>query len=70
MQWEYKTLKLETTGFVGGILDEKKLEAMMNQLGAEGWELVAAFDTNMSQGATRYAVTLFKRPRATGAIES
>ncbi len=65
MQWEYKTLKLETTGLAGGILDENKLAAMMNSLGAEGWELVAAFDTNMAQGASRYVITLFKRPRGT-----
>ncbi len=64
MRWEYKTVKLATTGFMGGKLDELKLDALMNQLGAEGWELVSAFDTNsVCYGATRDVVAVFKRPR-------
>jgi len=63
MNWEYKTVKLATTGLTGGKLDELKLDALMNQLGAEGWELVSAFDTNQSYGATRDVVVVFKRPR-------
>jgi hypothetical protein len=63
MRWEYRTVKLATTGFVGGKLDETKLDAMMNELGTGGWELVAAFDTNQSYGATRDVVVVFKRPR-------
>ena len=63
MRWEYKTVKLATTGFLGGKLDELKLDALMNQLGAEGWELVSAFDTAVCYGATRDVVAVFKRPR-------
>jgi hypothetical protein len=64
MRWEYKSVKLATTGrFAGGKLDELKLDALMNQLGAEGWELVSAFDTNQAYGATRDVVAVFKRPR-------
>ena len=63
MKWEYKTIKVETTGFAGGKLDEQDLEFQMNQLGEQGWELVTAFDTNQNQGASRYVVTLFKRQR-------
>lgn len=63
MKWEYKAIKLETTGFAGGKLDEGNLEYRMNQLGEEGWELVTAFDTNQSHGASRYVVTIFKRQK-------
>lgn len=63
MKWEYRTIKLATTGFAGGKLDELKLDALMNQLGAEGWELAAALDTSQGYGATRDVVCVFKRPK-------
>ena len=63
MQWEYTTIKLATTGFwVGGNLDDVKFTAMLNELGRDRWELVSAFDTNQSHGATRDVVAVFKRP--------
>lgn len=61
MKWEYKTLKLEAKGFMGGKFDENELNQKMNEFGRDGWELVSAFDTNMGQGATRDIVILFKR---------
>ena len=63
MQWEYKTMKLQATGFIGGKLDETKLDCMMNELGAQGWELVAGFDTNKGYGETRDVVVIFKRQK-------
>lgn len=64
MKWEYRTMKLAAEGwFLGGKLDATKLDQMMNDAGRDGWELVAAFDTNHSQGQTRDAVLIFKRPR-------
>jgi hypothetical protein len=63
MFWEYKTIKLATTGFwLGGKLDEKKFDQMLNELGHERWELVSAFDTNQAHGASRDVVAVFKRP--------
>jgi hypothetical protein len=61
MKWEYKTIKLEASGFMGGKLDEKTLDLMMNDLGDKGWELAAAFDTNQQAGITRDAIIIFKR---------
>ncbi len=61
MKWEYKTIKLEASGIMGGKLDEKKLDVMMNELGEQGWEISAAFDTNMQAGTTRDAIIIFKR---------
>ncbi len=63
MQWEYKTIKLGTTGFLGGNLDEAELDQGLNELGSQGWELVTALDTNQSQGATRDVVLILKRQR-------
>jgi hypothetical protein len=62
MKWEYRTVKLATSGFLGGKFDEKQLDAYMNQLGSQGWELVTGFDTNKSYGETRDVVVIFKRP--------
>ena len=62
MKWQYRTVKLGTKGFFGGILDEQKFEEYMNRLGQEGWELVTTFDTNRSGGITGDVVAIFKRP--------
>jgi len=61
MKWEYKTIKLATWGFLGGKFDESELDGFMNELGAQGWELVNAFDTNQSSGQSRDVVAIFKR---------
>lgn len=63
MTWEYKTIKLQAKGFLGGKFDETQLDALMNGLGRDGWELAAAFDTNEAYGSTRDVVVIFKRPR-------
>jgi hypothetical protein len=62
VQWEYKTLKLATKGFLGGKLDEAQFENYLNGLGQQQWELVTAFDTNQAYGETRDVVAIFKRP--------
>lgn len=62
--WEYKTIKVETEGFRGGILNVIEFDHELNQLGREGWELVATFGTNMGDGQSREAVAVFKRPHA------
>ena len=61
MRWEYQTLKIDTKGFSGGKFDEHDVDQQLNELGAEGWELIKAFDTNMDVGATRSLVFVFKR---------
>jgi hypothetical protein len=61
--WQYKTIKLETKGFMGGVLDINVFDEKLNLLGEQGWELVTSFDTNMSQGGSRDVIATFKRPR-------
>jgi hypothetical protein len=63
MKWEYKTIKLKAKGLIGGKTDEVKLDAMMNELGAQGWEIAAAFDTNEAYGSTRDVLVIFKRQK-------
>jgi hypothetical protein len=63
MQWEYKTLMLAATGWLGGKLDQARFDQSLNEFGREGWELVTAFDTNQGYGQTRDVVAVFKRPR-------
>jgi hypothetical protein len=61
MQWEYRTLKYKTGGFLGGKVDEQEFEEILNQYGYEGWELVSCFDTSVSQGVSRDIIAIFKR---------
>ncbi|MBN2021344.1 MAG: DUF4177 domain-containing protein [Pirellulales bacterium] len=65
-RWEYKTIKLTAKGFfAGGKVDERELDTLMNNFGDQGWELVAAFDTNQwPDGITRDVFVLFKRPKS------
>ncbi|MDF2593558.1 MAG: hypothetical protein K0S75_3024 [Clostridia bacterium] len=60
-RWEYQTIKMQTKGFTGGILETQSFDTELNKLGAEGWELVSCFGTNQSYGQTREVVAVFKR---------
>lgn len=60
--WEYKTIKVETKGFRGGILETEEFDEELNRMGRAGWELVSAFVTALGNGASREAVAVFKRP--------
>ncbi len=67
MQWEYYTHKVEAQGFMGGHVDVEKIDKELNELGLDGWELVAVCDTNGFEGSSRYVLFTFKRPmRQTG----
>ena len=62
-RWEYKTLKIETTGlWLGGKVDEAAIDRMLNDYGRQGWELTVLCDTNMFQGESRYLLYTLKRP--------
>lgn len=60
--WEYKTIKVETKGFNGGILETEEFEEELNRMGLSGWELVSTLVTAMGSGTSREAVAVFKRP--------
>lgn len=62
MKWEYMTLMFASTGFLlGGNLDAQRLTDRLNELGAEGWELVSVFDTNMRSGQSKDVYAILKR---------
>lgn len=43
MQWEYKTTTLDLPGIINTRVESAKIDAMLNQLGRDGWELVSTF---------------------------
>lgn len=61
MMWEYKTIKIAAHGVFGGKVKEAELDARLNELGRQGWELVSAFSSNTMNGVTRDVVAVFKR---------
>ena len=64
MKWEYMSVMFSTAGFfLSGDLDGKAFTDRLNELGAEGWELVSVFDTN-NAGSTLEVVAVLKRPLA------
>lgn len=65
-QWEYKTIKYKTIGFLGGKVDEEQFEETLNQYGFDGWELVSCFDTSNSQGQSSDVIIVFKRKALLG----
>jgi hypothetical protein len=65
MEWEYKTVKVRPQGFFGGIVDEAQLDAVLNGLGRDEWELTTSFATHEGYGRTRDVVLMFKKPRST-----
>lgn len=60
-RWEYRTLKMLTKGFMGGILDTNSFDNELNRMGSDGWELISCFDTSQSQGSSREVIAVFKR---------
>jgi len=62
-RWEYKTILIDVFGFLGPKVQPETLTAELDAHGAEGWELVSAFDVNRGHGATSAIVVLFKRSR-------
>ena len=65
--WEYKSVKLKLHGFLGGRVDQDHLDHLLNEAGAEGWELVTGIATALYQGRTKDTVLIFKRPKTSEA---
>ena len=62
-KYEYRSIRLEVAGWIGPKVDLAEMDATLNSLGADGWELVSAFDLNQSHGKTDSLIALFKRQR-------
>ena len=62
-KFEYKLLDVVATGWwSGGKIDHQELASKLNELGREGWEVVASTDTNRHQGSSRSVIIIMKRP--------
>lgn len=62
-QFEYKTIVSDAKGFWGGKVDKEEMEQSLNELGAQGWELISTTNSNESYGSTRYVISIFKREK-------
>ena len=60
-KWEYRTIKVEAKGMMGGILEVDNFDNELNILGELGWELVSCFSTAQAYGQSREIVSVFKR---------
>ncbi|WP_269539915.1 DUF4177 domain-containing protein [Cerasicoccus fimbriatus] len=60
-RFEYKVIKFDGKGILGGKVDMQDMEQKMNAPGQEGWEAVSVFDTNEAYGSTRWVIATFKR---------
>ncbi len=61
-KFEYKTVKIEPQGFWGTKLDSDKIDKILNDLGDQGWELVAMQDLEMNGNSWSFHYT-FKREK-------
>mgnify|MGYP006144349521 CR=1 FL=1 len=62
-RWEYRTVSLPLSGFFGPKVKPDEIDAALNGLGHEGWELVNAFDINSGHGHSSGMVGIFKREK-------
>lgn len=60
-KFEYKTLLTDAKGFWGGEVDSMAFQDQLNELGAQGWELVNTVATAQGQGMTRWLISTLKR---------
>lgn len=55
IRWEYKTVELNVKqGWGGskGTMNTLEIDQQLNKFGADGWELVTAFDTEHTAGTS------------------
>ncbi|UCB45577.1 MAG: DUF4177 domain-containing protein [Spirochaetota bacterium] len=60
-KWEYRSLTKRIWGWAGVKLDTEEFDDELNELGADGWELVSCFTATGGYGKTREVVAVFKR---------
>jgi hypothetical protein len=62
-KWEYRAIRVLTRGLADGIVNTDELERLLNDESCFTWELVTAFDTSVTCGASREVIAIVKRPR-------
>ena len=63
MDWEYYTLKVKVGGFWVAKVETEKIDAILNEAGNQGWEMVNVVGLSQSYGATNELLFFFKRQR-------
>lgn len=58
--WEYKTIKEEIHGFMDRSINEADFSNKLNDLGAQGWELVSCITIDQN-GYSKEVVAVLKR---------
>jgi hypothetical protein len=62
--WEYKTEVIKADkSFWGGKFDGERLDGILNDLGAQGWELVSFTAVSIGYGETARIIAVFKRQK-------
>jgi hypothetical protein len=61
-KWEYQVMKVQVGRLLGPKVDADELVGALDELGAEGWELVSAIDTTIHKGSSDEIVLFLKRP--------
>jgi hypothetical protein len=59
-KWEYTTVNVDLTGWIGTSLDVPEFDAVLNAHGDQGWELVSVVGRE-SNGYTASVYAVFKR---------
>lgn len=60
-RWEYHVISLGTQGIFGPNVDIQSLYERLNELGAEGWEVVSATPITAGQGHSQEVLFVLKR---------
>jgi hypothetical protein len=66
IRWEYKSIEFNTSGWLSLNYDPSTVDAKLNQLGKDGWELVSTTGLNEHYGRTIRLVVFLRRPRSDG----
>ena len=62
MRWQYITDKILPAGFFSTSIDRGKLESVLQERSAEGWELVSVIPICGYYGVFKSVLLIFKRP--------
>lgn len=60
-RFEYKTVEIKPKGTWQKKFDVTEIDKILNEMGSQGWELVAVEDRNVGYGHTGYFFYTFKR---------
>lgn len=65
MQWEYKVInsKIKSKGFVSPEPDANNLEASLNELGRQNWELISCILPPIGAVNGSHIQAILKRPK-------